>query len=266
MKKSKTSHISIYIKFLLDFSITLLIWIYYTLGFIIFFSFFYMIAVGFSENREIAFQRLNHRFCRSFFFLIRILTPLHKWDIHGEVAAIRSSVIVCNHISYLDPLLLISLFERQKTIVKGSFFKLPIFSQVLKSSGYIPSTSGRNFSKLIIQHIETMGDYLARGGNLFIFPEGTRTRDGRIGQLNKGAFKIARICKAPIKVLRIRNTNILLQPGHFLLNTCVQNTMTVELIKSIEPDYQNRNFSVSGLMDQVSKLLESGNMDTEFHR
>ena len=69
-----------------------------------------------------------------------------------------------------------------------------------------------------------------------------------------------------MKVLRIRHTNILLQPGHFLLNTCVQNTMTVELIKSIEPDYQNRNFSVSGLMDQVSKLLESGNMDTEFHR
>ena len=57
-----------------------------------------------------------------------------------------------------------------------------------------------------------MGDYLSSGGNLFIFPEGTRSRDGKIGKFNDGAFKIAKRFEAPIKVLQIKNTNGLFTP------------------------------------------------------
>ena len=108
----------------------------------------------------------------------------------------------------------------------------------------------------MIQRIEEMDAYLASGGNLFIFPEGTRSRDGRIGQLNKGAFKIARRCRKPIKVLFIRNTNKLFRPGKFLFNTCSANTITVEPLASIEPDYQSEAFSISQLMFQVRSILE----------
>ena len=45
----------------------------------------------------------------------------------------------------------------------------------------------------MIERIDTMDNFLANGGNLFIFPEGTRSRDGTIGRLNKGAFNIARL-------------------------------------------------------------------------
>jgi 1-acyl-sn-glycerol-3-phosphate acyltransferase len=237
--------------------VTLLLWAYFTLGFIIFFSPFYLAAYMFSENREISFQRLNHNFYRGFFFLIRAFIPGQKWRISGEIGSIRSSVIVCNHLSYLDPLLLISLFKQHKTIVKGTFFRVPIFSWFMKQSGYFPSTSEGKLSELMIERMDTMGDYLASGGNLFIFPEGTRTRDGSIGRLNKGAFKIARLCQTPIKVLYIRNTNKLFTPGKFLFNTLVSNTITVEPITGIEPDYQSDKFSISELMSQVRLLLEN---------
>jgi 1-acyl-sn-glycerol-3-phosphate acyltransferase len=102
-----------------------------------------------------------------------------------------------------------------------------------------------------------MDGYLASGGNLFICPEGTRSRDGRIGRLNKGAFKIARRCRKPLKVLLIRNTNKLFQPGKFLFNTWPANTITVELLTSIEPDYQSESFSISQLMSQVCSILEA---------
>jgi 1-acyl-sn-glycerol-3-phosphate acyltransferase len=109
----------------------------------------------------------------------------------------------------------------------------------------------------MIERIDTMDSYLASGGNLFIFPEGTRSRDGTIGRLNKGAFKIARLCQTPIKVLYIDNTNKLFTPGKFLFNTFVSNIITVKPITGIEPDYQSGHFSISELMSQVRALLDS---------
>jgi 1-acyl-sn-glycerol-3-phosphate acyltransferase len=237
--------------------VTLLLWSYFTVGFIIFFSPIYLAAFLFSKNREISFQRLNHNFYKGFFFLIRILIPGQKWRIAEELKVIRSSVIVCNHLSYLDPLLLISLFPRHKTIVKSTFFNVPIFGWMLKQSGYIPSTSEGRLSELMLERIEAMDGYLASGGNLFIFPEGTRSRDGNIGRLNKGAFKIARLCRTPVKVLYIRNTNKLFTPGKFLFNTFVSNIITVEQITDLVPDYQSDNFSISELMSHVQLLLKT---------
>jgi len=108
----------------------------------------------------------------------------------------------------------------------------------------------------MMQHIEKMGDFLASGGNFFVFPEGTRSRSGNIGDLNKGVFKIARLCKAPVKILRIRNSGELFRPGKFLFNTCVPIYITVELAGEIHPDYKGENFTVSGLTVQVRKLME----------
>jgi 1-acyl-sn-glycerol-3-phosphate acyltransferase len=250
-------HIHKYLKPLSDLMVTLLLWGYFTLGFIIFFSPFYLAAYLFSDNRENSFQRLNHHFYKGFFFLIRVFIPGQKWRVSDEIESIRSSVIVCNHLSYLDPLLLISLFKQHKTIVKSTFFSVPIFGWVLRQSGYIPSTSEGKLSELMIESFDTMDDFLTSGGNLFIFPEGTRSRDGTIGRLSKGAFKIAKLGRTPVKVLFIRNTNKLFTPGKFLFNTMVSNTISVEFIAGIEPDYQSESFSISDLMSQVHSLLDA---------
>jgi 1-acyl-sn-glycerol-3-phosphate acyltransferase len=259
--KIKLSHR--HVKGLLDVIITLLLWSYYTLGFIFFFSPFYLAACLFSDNRERSFQRLNHKFYRGFFLLTRILIPWTKWQIQDEVYAIRSSVIVCNHLSYLDPILLISIFERHRTIVKARFFNVPIFGWVIKSSGYIPSSCEGSLSGLMIRRTEEMDGYLASGGNLFVFPEGTRSMDGTIGRLNKGAFKIAKFCRKPIRVLFVRNTDKLFQPGRFLFNTCVPNLITVEHLARIEPDYQHSDFSISELASQVRLALEARSAEVE---
>ncbi len=248
-----------YLKRLSDLIATLLLWGYFTLGFLILFSPFYLAAYLLSENRENSFQRLNHNFFKGFFFLIRIFIPGQKWRISYEIGSIRSSVIVCNHQSYLDPLLFISLFPRHKTIVKSTFFRVPVFGWMLKQSGYVPSSSEGKLSELVIEHIDAMGGYLTSGGNLFIFPEGTRSRDGSVGRLNKGAFKIARLCRTPIEVLFVNNTNKLFTPGKFLFNTMVANTITVKQIAGIEPDYQSESFSISELISRVRTLLETQN-------
>jgi 1-acyl-sn-glycerol-3-phosphate acyltransferase len=240
-----------------DLVVTLALWGYFTIGFVVCFSPFYLTAYLFSGDRETSFQQLNNRFYRGFFFLVRRLIPRHKWRIGPDVHRIRSCVIVCNHVSYLDPIVLISLFPRHKTIAKGSLFGIPLFGAMLRLSGYIPSSAGGRLEELMIHHLETMNDFLAAGGNLFVFPEGTRSREGDIGRFNKGAFKIARLCKAPIKVLAIRNTDALFRPGTFLFDTFVPNTITLELVETMEPDYENKAFSISELMEQAHRLLST---------
>jgi 1-acyl-sn-glycerol-3-phosphate acyltransferase len=164
---------------------------------------------------------------------------------------------VCNHLSYLDPILLISLFKKQRTIVKSTFFKVPIFGKALAISGYIPSDAQGDLSSILIDRMDTMKDFLASGGNLFIFPEGTRSRDGRLGEFNKGAFRIARHCKAPIKVIQIKDTNLLYQPDRFLFRTMDKVQIEVNLIGTLEPDYKSDEGSVSSLIKQVRNIYNS---------
>jgi 1-acyl-sn-glycerol-3-phosphate acyltransferase len=243
-------------KFIRDFSVTVIIWAYYILGFLVLFSPFYLVAF-FSVQREEAFQRWNHRLHRILFFLLRVLVPKVKWHISEEVKALRSCLIIANHLSFLDSILFVSLFEKQKTIAKSDYFRYPVFGWILRTSGYIPSAAEGLFTVNMIDQIKNMKDYLASGGNLFIFPEGTRSRDRRIGPFDQRVFKIARLCHAaPIKVVLIRNTDKLFPPDSFLLNTNDEQVITVELAGSLDPDYQSDAFSLPGLMAEARSLME----------
>jgi len=239
-----------------DFIITVTLWVYYIMGFFVLFSPFYLYAFFFSSRREEAFQRLNHRLHRLFFSLLRAIVPKVRWRISDEVNALRSSIIIANHLSFLDPILFVSLFEKQKTIVRSNYFKLPVFGWILKTSGYIPSTTEGPFMEDMLDQIKNMRDYLSGGGNLFIFPEGTRSFNGRISPFDKGAFRIAKLCNAPIKIVFIRNTGKLFPPGKFLFNTCNEHVIVVELVGSLEPDYKSESFSLSRLMAEARTLME----------
>ncbi len=249
--------------FPIDLIITGLLWTYYTLGFILFFAPFYLVAYLFSNNIANRYQKLNSFFYRIFFKMVRLLMPACRWKIDPDVRQIHSSVVVSNHVSYLDPILLISLYARHTTIAKARLFGIPIYGKMLALSGYLPSTATGHLADLMLRRMAAMPGHLAAGGNLIIFPEGTRGRDGRIGHLNKGAFKIARICRAPVKVLYITNTEKLFKPGRFLFDTQRTNTIRVELLAAIDPDYDSGTFSVNALMEKVHALLDKRNAERE---
>jgi len=239
-----------------DFFITVTLWAYYIMGFFVLFSPCYLYAFFFSPHREEAFQRLNHRLHRLFFSLLRTIIPRVKWRISDEVKGLRSSIIIANHLSFLDPILFVSLLEKQKTIVKSDYFKLPVFGWILKTSGYIPSAAEGPFIEDMLDQMKNIKDYLAGGGNLFIFPEGTRSWSGRLGPFDKGAFRIAKRCDAPVKVVFIRNTGKLFPPGKFLFNTCNEFVIEAELAGSLHLDYESENFTLSGLMAEAHTIME----------
>ncbi len=245
------------LKSVVNLVITVALWTFYLMEFLFLFSPFYLYAFFFSDRREEAFQKLNCRLHRLFFSFLRIIVPRVKWRVSPAVTALRSSMIIANHLSFLDPILFVSLFEKQKTIVKG-YFRVPVFGWILKTSGYIAALQDSLFTESMLRQIANIKDFLSGGGNLFIFPEGTRNRSGSIGEFNKGAFSIARLCHSSIHIVVIRNTHKLFPPGRICFDTWGRNVITVELAGVLEPDYDSESFSMNGLMAEARALMERG--------
>jgi len=242
--------------YLIDFIITSILWGYFLFGSVFFFVTLYLPAFFLAKNKARAFQYINHVHLKIFFSLIRLLARRTKFVIPEEIRQIRGAVIICNHLSYLDPILLISLFPRQCTIIKSTFMKVPVFGFMLQTAGYIPSTPKEMLGASMIKNLETIKEHLAAGASLFIFPEGTRSRNGHLGPFNRGVYGIARYCHAPLKLVYLSGTNVLYRPGSFLFNTRAENTIKAELIGSLNPDYRSADFSPSGLSATVRKIFE----------
>jgi 1-acyl-sn-glycerol-3-phosphate acyltransferase len=236
--------------------ITLFLWAYFLFGSALFFLLFYIPAYLFSTNRVRAFQNLNHMNMKIFFALTRFLIPGTKFKIQDEIRQLQSSVVVCNHLSYLDPILLVSILRRQCTIVKSTFFHVPFFSWLLRNSCYIPSASSELEGQAMVENLESIKEHLAAGGNFFVFPEGTRSRDGKLTPFHKGVFSIARYCNAPLKLVYIKDTDKLFKPGTFLFNTRDNIEIEVELIGTLAPDYRSDNFSLSAVADEARNIFE----------
>jgi 1-acyl-sn-glycerol-3-phosphate acyltransferase len=221
-------------RFLRDLTVTLLLWMYFTLGFVVFFLPFYLGAFFFKMSPESAFQKLNHYFYRGFFKLLRLLMPGLTVRIDPALRRLRGTVVVSNHHSYLDPLMFQSIFARQATIVKSTFFRVPIFGWLIKTAGYMPASAEGPFGELMMQRMATLRKFFSSGGVMFVFPEGTRRPGRPVGTLHEGAFKIARRCRVPLAIVRLRNTERIFTPGQFLFHTTDPVTIEVDLVNRVE--------------------------------
>lgn len=241
-------------RLLIDVPVTLAAWAYYIFAFLLFFAPFYG-AAFFCPRRHQAFQQLNHLYCRGLFALLRLIAPRQRWQIDARLKSSQGAVILCNHLSYLDPLLLMAAMRSCTTVVKARFFLIPIFGWVLKSAGYLPSSSEGRFTRLMLGQMENLHNYLAQGGNLFIFPEGTRSRDGQLAPLQHRALKLARLTRAPLEVFRIDNTNVLFPPGRFLFCASRTNTIRITAMGSIQPQDKVYHGPLSQLEEELATLL-----------
>ena len=105
--------------------------------------------------------------------------------------------------------------------------------------------------------------FFKSGGNLFVFPEGTRNPDASVDSLHKGVFKIARMAKCPIHVLGLSGTDTLFTPGRFFFNTRLDNSICLEIIETIQPDMQQGKMTVSILEEKVRHAFQKQKMPDE---
>jgi 1-acyl-sn-glycerol-3-phosphate acyltransferase len=124
-----------------------------------------------------------------------------------------SAIYMPNHASLLDgPLIVAYLRRRVRVIVKKEAFRLPVVGIGMKFIGFVPvDRRGGESGKTAIE--KAVGTIKASGDPFVVFPEGTRSPDGRLQRFRRGGFFLAVESGAPIVPVAIQGTRALMPKG-----------------------------------------------------
>jgi 1-acyl-sn-glycerol-3-phosphate acyltransferase len=134
------------------------------------------------------------------------LNPLWRFRVTGQVPADprRPYVVVANHESFVDILLICHVPMEMKWMSKSEFFKIPMLGWAMRLAGDIrldrsDKTSGA-------RALAECRDRLDKRVSVMIFPEGTRSKTGELGEFKDGAFRVAIQSGVPILPLAVLGT------------------------------------------------------------
>lgn len=119
-------------------------------------------------------------------------------------------LIVTNHISNFDPMVVMKTYHRKKIfcVTKYGNLKIPVCGPYIYKAGFIPID--RENPKEGLKAIKKAVSYLDnKVGSIYICPEGTRSKDGLLHEFHPGSFKIALWSKKPIVLISVKNTDMI---------------------------------------------------------
>ncbi|MCB1920946.1 MAG: MFS transporter [Candidatus Competibacteraceae bacterium] len=114
-------------------------------------------------------------------------------------------VVICNHVSYMDALVVIGCCRRPiRFVMDYQIFQIPVLSFVFRTAGAVPIAPARENSAILEQAYERVARYLEEGEVVGIFPEGRLTGDGEIGPFKGGVQRIIRRNPVPVVPMALR--------------------------------------------------------------
>lgn len=145
---------------------------------------------------------------------ILTIAPFYKVEFKGlenlpgpDVPA----VYVSNHQSFLDIYTLLTLGRSFKFISKTSIFLFPIIGWAMFLLGVIPLK--RMDSRSQLECLKRCMDLIRGGASVFFFPEGTRSKDRKLGTFKKGAFSVAAKTGVPVVPITLHRTGNIMPAG-----------------------------------------------------
>jgi 1-acyl-sn-glycerol-3-phosphate acyltransferase len=125
----------------------------------------------------------------------------------------RSCIFMSNHVSNLDPPLLIPILPgRTSVFLKRSLMKIPILGYGMRLAEFVPVDRSGSV-EAALQSTRQAAEVLARGIHITTFVEGTRSRDGRMLPFKKGPFYLAMESCAPCVPISISGTETMMRKG-----------------------------------------------------
>ncbi|MCU4676663.1 1-acyl-sn-glycerol-3-phosphate acyltransferase [Catenovulum sp. 2E275] len=137
-------------------------------------------------KRQAAAKKVVHYTFKGFVAYMK-LAGIIRVQIENKAALSQAQgkVIIANHPSLIDVVVLISLIKNADCVVKSGLWRKPFIKGVVKSTGYINNDAE---PEVFLKNCKTS---LNNGNNLIIFPEGTRTEPGCEPVFKRGASNIA---------------------------------------------------------------------------
>lgn len=206
----------------------------------------WLVVGPFDPKRRV--QHLYSCFWAQIFFYANPMWRLHiegrnKLPWHGK------AVLVANHQSLGDILVLFGLYRPFKWVSKESVFRVPLIGWNMSFNRYVPLKRGDRQS--VIAMLDACRAWLARGVPVLLFPEGTRSPDGAVKAFKPGAFQIAVESGAPVYPIVVTGTADTLPKHGYLLRKKAD--CRVRVLDPVDP--ARFGGDVGALSDHVRGLI-----------
>lgn len=173
---------------------------------------------------------------------------------YSSFDATNSQVIIANHTSFLDVLLMIQLHPKIVLLAKGWVFNSFLFGPVIRQAGYLHS------EEPVEENLEKMKTMIAEGYSFAVFPEGTRSKDDTIARFKKGAFYLADEFKLNIRPILIHGAHQAIPKNDFMVSG---GTLSLKILPEIGHDdpnwgtgYRERAKSISRYFKEEYEVLK----------
>ncbi len=207
----------------------------------------FLVTVWFDDRRWVL-----HRFTSFWANLYTWLNPAWQVRVIGRERLYEAgpAVIVANHRSLVDILVLFRLHSHFRWVSKQENFRVPLVGWNMTLCDYIPLRRGDGASiRAMMRHC----DRTIRGGNsIMMFPEGTRSSTGTMRAWKPGAFQIAERNHVPIQPIVLRGTAEALPKRGFMLRG--RHAISIEILDPI-PAEEIAACSTKEMADRVRTML-----------
>ena len=196
-------------------------------------------------------------------FCVMCLSRLiYRLDILGlkNIPEEGPAVLVCNHVSFVDWLIIAAAIKRPiRFVMHHSFMKIPLLSFIFKGAKVIPIASKKENAESYQQAFTKIQQELQEGELICIFPEGKITSDGKLNTYKAGIEKI--ISQSPVPVVPMVLKGLW---GSFFSRkygkalskpSIIRKTLFSKIELIIEKPIQPENVSAAELEEQTLKMI-----------
>ncbi len=135
-------------------------------------------------------------------FLVWLLVnTLYRIKIKGleNIPEEGPCVLVCNHVSFMDALIIAGCCRRPvRFVMDHRIFKTPVLSFIFRTAKAIPIAPAKENPELMERAFDSVAEYLEQGEVVCIFPEGKITHDGNMNPFRPGIERIIKRTPVPV--------------------------------------------------------------------
>ena len=165
----------------------------------------------------------------------------------------RHCIFMCNHVSNLDPPVVLPLLPgRSSVLLKKELMRIPILGAAMRMGKFVPVERGHR-REAAQASVAAAADALRSGLNILVFPEGTRSKDGRLSIFKKGPFFLAQQTQAPIVPIALSGTEHMMRKGSVAITPGLAR---VQVLPAIEPaQFETREDLLKAVRKAIADAL-----------